>query len=99
MVLDALEYLSQTSKFRVSKVYEDDAWGRPTSQLHGYEVTMPSQMFEDGEIYALANEDGICYRIRGGGGYESFDVAINIEALKELIDFCKAMTKGETDGR
>jgi len=98
MVLDALEYLSQASEFRVKRVYGSDWNGIPTDEFIGYEVTR-TQSDDDEEIYAFVDEDGITYRIRGNYGYEGYDARINLESLKELVKFCETMTKGESDGR
>ena len=100
MTLDALEYLSQASEFRVKRVYGSDWNGIPADEFIGYEVTQiqPGDD-EDEEIYAFVDEDGVTYCIRGGYGYERYDARINLESLKKLMKFCEAMTKGESDGR
>lgn len=103
MNFDALDYLSQTAKFRVEKVYERDAWGKETDEEAGYEVTMPSTFTDNGddEVYAFVDtyDKSIQYRVRGNSGsYDAYDAEIDIDALKELKGFCEMITRGGKNG-
>lgn len=100
MNFEALDYLSQASRFRVEKVYACDACGNNTDYELGYKVTMPSTHKNDeDEIYAFIDEDGIKFHICGGYGYDAYDAEIDIDALKELKGFCETITRGGGNGR
>ena len=91
----ALDYLSNASDFTVTKEYEPDDWGKNTNILVGYKVQMQKQSRYGDEIYALADVDSgeIGYYICGGDGYDAYDARIDLDRLKELIQFCETMTR------
>lgn len=100
MNFDALDYLSQASRFRVEKVYEKDAWGKDTDYELGFKVTMPTAFKNDeDELYAFIDECGINFFVKGGYGDDAYDAHINVDILNELKSFCEAITRGGSDGR
>ena len=91
MTFKALEYLSKASDYTVTKVEETDWRGERTGELSYYQIDTKS----DDDLYAVVDESGIGYFLRCGNGYDAYDTQINIKHLKELIEFCETMTKGE----
>lgn len=91
MTLKALEYLAQTSDYTVTRVEETDWRGERTGEFSHYQIDTKS----DRDLYAVVDDSGIGYFVRGGEGYGAYDAHINIEHLKGLIKFCETMTRGE----
>lgn len=88
-MINALEYLSKASEYRVTKQYENDSWCEQEEFSH-YQI----DTLDDSNLYAVVEDDGeVEYFIRGGEGYDAYDARIDVDVLRKLIEFVNIMVK------